>query len=285
MSVFLSYNINVTLRSPKEASPPPVVVVDDDEACTPPKKKHKKEHKHKHKKHSSEKAEKVKKHKKHKKHKHKHNEVEQHRSPVPSSKSERFTPDLSPKRDKKVVNGQVTTNNDKVTPDKKEVKTDADEIVKCVSGGLSSEHTLEIISSESEAEQEAECDSDAIDVSVIEADMDLEELMKQKELLQAEIAKAELDATPSPIVDKKKIVKPTKVEDEVILLDDSSDGEVEIKLKKKRSRSKERRIVISSRDYINRNDVKKYRSRSKERTYRDADRYKHDRSHNKEVGR
>lgn len=256
--------------------------MDDEEACTPPKKKHKKEHKHKHKKHSSEKA---KKHKKHKKHKHKHNEVEQHRSPVVSSKSERFTPDMSPKHDKKVVNGQVANKNDIVTPENKEIKTNADEVVKFVSDAISSEHTLEIISSESEPEQEAECDSDAIDVSVIEADMDLEELMKQKELLQAEIAKAELDATPSPIVDKRKIVKPIKVDDEVILLDDSSDGEVEIKLKKKTSKSKERRIVISNRDYINRNDVKKYRSRSKERSYRDADRYKHERSHNKEVGR
>lgn len=259
-----------------------MVVVDDEDACTPPKKKHKKEHKHKHKKHSGEKTEKAKKHKKHKKHKHKHNQVEEHRSPVPSSKTDRFTPDLSPKHDKKVANGQVDS--DKVTSESIEVKTDADEVVKFISGDLSTTHTLEVISSESEVEQEAECDSDAIDVSVIEADMDLEELMKQKELLQAEIARAELDATPSPVIDKKKTSKPIKVEDEVILLDDSSDGEVEIKRKRKQSKSKERRVVISTRDYANKNDIKKYRSRSRERNYRDGDRYKHEKSH-KEVTR
>lgn len=256
-------------------------MVDDDEANTPPKKKHKKEHKHKHKKHSAEKPEK-KKHKKHKKHKHKHNEAEEHRSPVPSNKSERFTPELSPKGDKKVANGQVASDKDKVSPQSKNVKADADEVVKFVSGGLSDTHTLEVISSESEPEQEAECDSDAIDVSVIEADMDLEELMKQKELLQAEIAKAELDATPSPVViDRKKNGKAPKVEDEIILLDDSSDGEVEVKRRKKKSRSRERRVVISTREYVSRNDVKRYRSRSKERNYV----HKHDRSYAKEVSR
>lgn len=259
-------------RSPKESGSPPIVVVDDDDACTPPKKKHKKEHKHKHKRHGGEKTEKAKKHKKHKKHKHKHsNAEEQQRSPVPSNKSERFTPELSPKT---VANGQVASDNDKVKPASKDLKTDADDVVKFVSAGLSATHTLEVISSESEPEQEAECDSDAIDVSVIEADMDLEELMKQKELLQAEIAKAELDAVPSPVVDAKRNGKPPKVDDEIILLDDSSDGEVEIKRKRRKSRSRERRVVISSRDYAGRNDGRKLRSRSKERSYREVERHR-----------
>lgn len=266
-------------------------MLDEEDACTPPKKKHKKEHKHKHKKHS---GEKTKKHKKHKKHKHKHSNVEeeeqQHRSPVANSTNERFTPELTPKRDKKgVINGQVVTN-DKVTTETKPVKTDADEIVKFVSRGLSSTHILEVISSESEAEQEAECDSDAIDVNVIEADMDLEELMKQKELLQAEIAKAELDATPSPVVvisgdGRRNGNKVAKVEDEVILLDDSSEGEIEVRQKRKKSKSRERRVVISGKEFVSRNEVKRYRSRSKERNYREFEKYKHDRGHNKEMNR
>lgn len=289
----------MVFRSPKEVASPVVVVLDEEDACTPPKKKHKKERKHKYKKHSGEKSEKIKKHKKHKKHKHKHNnvvETEQRspaqapppQPPVASNKTERFTPELTPKRDKKVANGQVV-DNVKVTTENKTIKTDADEVVKFVSGGISSTHTLEVISSESEPEQEAECDSDAIDVSVIEADMDLEELMKQKELLQAEIAKAELE-TPSPVVilvdGKKNGNKVTKVEDEVILLDDSSEGEVEIKQKRKKSKSRERRVVISSREYATRNDTKRYRSRSKERTnHRDSERQRHERAPTKEVNR
>lgn len=267
-----------------------MVVIDEEDACTPPKKKHKKEHKHKHKKHSAEKTEKTKKHKKHKKHKHKD---EGHKSPVvpapATNKSERFTPESTPKREKKVTNGQVVASVPVATTEPKAVPK-TDETVKFVSRGLSSAHTLEVISSESEAEQEAECDSDAIDVSVIEADMDLEELMKQKELLQAEIAKAEMDATSSPvmIVDgKKNGSKVTKVEDEVILLDDSSEGEMEVKQKRvRRSKSRERRVVISGREYGARNEVKRYnRSRSKERGYREVERQKHERVHNKEVGR
>lgn len=86
-----------------------MVVIDEEDACTPPKKKHKKDHKHKHKKHS---AEKTKKHKKHKKHKH-GKEQQERKSPAvvaSSNKSDRFTPELTPKRGEKkvvVVNGQV----------------------------------------------------------------------------------------------------------------------------------------------------------------------------------
>lgn len=133
---------------------------------------------------------------------------------------------------------------------------DVDELVDYVTSGMTASHTLEVISSESEdALPEQDCDSDAIDVGVIEADMDLEELMKQKELLQAEIARA----TDDPGIKNGKGAKM----DEVILLDDSSnDADVSaVKKKRKRSKSRERRIVIDHR----RIDIKKRRSISRER--------------------
>lgn len=198
-----------------------------------------------------------------------------------------------------------------------EPSTDAVATVEHLTRGLTSSssatHTLEVISSDSEPDHEQDCDSDAIDVSVIEADMDLEELMKQKELLQAEIARAELDTIPSPCVgagDAKKngskviaaAVVTSKVDDEVILLDDSSEGEVEVKLLqnnkrvvvKRRSKSRERRVVISGGSRNNEVVMKRFnRSRSKERVMsygggsRDVENRhsKHERGHNKEVGR
>lgn len=127
-------------KSSKEANSSTIVIEGSD---TPPKKKHKKEHKHKHKRHSGEKPEKTKKHKKHKKHKHKHTDAEEHRSPVNSSKSERFTPELSPKSDQKVANGQVPKEKEKeVIEVVEEVKTTVDEVVELV--GLSDTHSLEV---------------------------------------------------------------------------------------------------------------------------------------------
>lgn len=118
--------------------------------------------------------------------------------------------------------------------------------------------------------------------------MDLEELMKQKELLQAEIARAELDGTPSPLVRKNGKAPPTlPAEDEVILLDDSSEGETEVKQsRRKKSRSRERRVVISTREYgSGRGEVKRYRSRSREKGHREVERYKQERVYAKDRGR
>ncbi|XP_063920541.1 serine/threonine-protein kinase PRP4 homolog isoform X2 [Zophobas morio] len=141
--------------------------------------------------------------------------------------------------------------------------------------GLTESHSLEVISSESEdAVPETECDSDAIDVNVIEADMDLEELMKQKELLQAEIAKAEMESSTSPNVPKKNGKDP-KIVDEIILLDDSSnDGDIIPPKKAKRSPSRERRVVIERKDHYSKDDLK--RKHSQERTYREHEKLNRD---------
>lgn len=228
------------------------------------KKKHKKEHKHKHKKHSLDK-DKPKKHKKHKKNKRKPSEGSEG-----TPKSDRYTPELSPEliiQEPSVTNEQNDTNGttNKHSP-LKNAKTDADEVVNFIATGLSNTHSLEVISSESEdGVPDPDCDSDAIDMTVIEADMDLEELMKQKELLQAEIAKTAEIETISPNVEiNNKNGQALKTMDEIILLDDSSnDAEPQVKKRRKRSRSRERRVVIEKRD--RREEFKRKRSLSRER--------------------
>lgn len=268
------------------------------------KKKPKKEHKRKHKKRSTEKHDKTKKHKKHKKHKRKHSESVEETSSVKHDKSERYTPEpsipIEPVKETTphIINGKSSSLADK---ESKPVEIDTDKIVSYVSAGLSNTHSLEIISSESDDAPEVECDSDAIDVSVIEADMDLEELMKQKELLQAEIAKASNDFDEEIASSSEKANKVTKVSEEVILLDDSSNDSDNIdRPKRKRSASRERRVFIDKRD--TRYEDKRKRTKSKERyrnsdrvrdidKYRDTDRYKEkerqdeDRLHIKEHSR
>ncbi|CAH1170350.1 unnamed protein product [Phaedon cochleariae] len=180
------------------------------------KKKHKKDHKHKHKKHSSEKPnkEKSKKHKKHKKHKN-----------VEDDSNGRYTPD---KIEENVTNGKTVS-----------IKTDTESVVNFVADGLNKMKTdLEMISSESDDIPEADCDSVDIDMSLIEADMDLDDLMKQKELLQAQLAKAEIEGVLTPAEDHTKTEKPV---DEVILLEDSDESPVPKKMK---SQSRERKVVI-----------------------------------------
>lgn len=256
------------------------------------KRKTKKEHKRKHKKRSSEKHEKSKKHKKHKKHKRKHSESHEDGVSNKNDKCERYTPEISLEVAKEsnsdIINGKSSTIAEK---DNKTLETDTDNVVSYVSAGLSNTHSLEIISSESEDVPEAECDSDGIDVSVIEADMDLEELMKQKELLQAEIAKACTDVDEEIASSSEKHENTEKPADEIILLDDSSnDTDNVTKLKRKRSVSRERKVFIDKKSL--RHEDKRRRTKSKERywnseglrqdKYKDNDRYnERDRSDNR----
>lgn len=246
------------------------------DSSSPSRKKHKKEHKHKHKKH-----EKSSKHKKHKKHHSKHKKRNSE-----SSNSE-YNDDSKHKHHKHDKNGRFTpeskaktvlvaTNGSKSSPSpppashsssngtelvRKQVKEvidskldDTDELVDYIVADLTNKHSataLEVISSESEEDNGAvvgECDSDAIDVSVIEADMDLEELMKQKELLQAQLAKAEVGHATPVEADKKngKAAVPPQENDVILLEDSDSDhGKVD-KVHKKhyRKHSSERKVVI-----------------------------------------
>lgn len=215
------------------ASEKAITIRDDD-----PKRKHKKEHK-KHKKHESSKPDKVKKHKKHKKHKKRHSESDDE---ARVDRNDRYTPELSPKPAKGNVNNVTNGKSCSGSPDS--IPREADEIVDYIMEGATDvkANSLEIVSSESDdAAVEADCDSDAIDVNMIEADMDLEELMKQKERLQAEIARAMND---NDVKNGGAKVQPEPIA-EVILLDDSSNDEVSVKKKRHRSISHERRVVIT----------------------------------------
>ncbi|KAF5292109.1 hypothetical protein FQA39_LY14064 [Lamprigera yunnana] len=229
------------------------------------KKRPKKEHKckdHKHKKHTTDK---IKKHKKHKKHKKKYTE-EVTDNTRKSENYDRYTPEISSKKIEvsKASNNHITNGKSYSGVDTKgnNPKKLSDEPVT-----VFQTHTLEVISSESENEEpEADCDSDAIDVSVIEADMDLEELMRQKELLQAEIAKANSEIVSPTINIVQNVEIDGKTSDEVILLDDSSnDGMEEVTHNLKRPKSRERKVTISQTA-----PLKKIRTRSKEKSHPDG---------------
>lgn len=241
---------------------------------------------------------KLKKHKKRRKHKHKQKDISPVEKVSPQSdKNERYTPELSPKstpavcknKVNNIINGKSlsgmsknaeTTNTEPTVVSKPETEP-----------VVQKADSLEVISSESEdGVAEAECDSDAIDVNVIEADMDLEELMKQKELLQAEIAKADMETS----IPTEKLPKAAPaVVDEVILVDDSSNDEGTPATKKqKRSISRERRIVIERKESRNaREDLRRKRPepvrdqvKPKDRGYREPLKYSsesRDKDHNR----
>lgn len=207
-----------------------------DEEVVPKPKKHKKEHKHS-KKHSDKKVEKTKtkKHKKHKKHKHK---TKQPLSP------EHYTPE-------RVEPEQPVANGDKPN------STEIDQVTEFITEGLmlAKQASLEGISSEENSVDvpELDCDSDAIDMSVIEADMDLEELMKQKELLQAKLAGVQVVpvvAENVKVVSKERNSKVSTVVAQEIISVLDSDEEPEKKKTKKESAAAAARERIRDKDRL-----------------------------------
>ncbi|XP_066250833.1 uncharacterized protein Prp4k [Euwallacea similis] len=217
----------------------------------PPKKKHKKEHKHKHKKHTTEKPDKHKKHKKHKKLKHK------------EASPEHYTPERKAPTEALPVNG-------KQTKPKKELRTtEIKDVTEFITKGLTTKlPSLEGISSEENSMDvpEQDCDSDAIDMSVIEADMDLEELMKQKELLQAQLASASVEEVAEVVtVTEKSGSKEQKIviEQEIISLLDS-DEEPERKRSNRSSVHSKERIRDKNRKIRELLEKDKQRQRDKE---------------------
>lgn len=180
----------------------------------------------------------MKKHKKHKKSKRK------------IAEPECYTPE---RKETAIVNGD-NRSEEKMIDDVKAA-------VDIISEGLRDKKmSLEVISSESDDVPEADCDSIDIDMNVIEADMDLEELMKQKELLQAQLARAESEDIREPET------KNGRGGDEVILLDDSDEADA-TQVSKKRSRSIERRVQVRPKD-----DIKRRRTDSRDRSYKDHER-------------
>ncbi|XP_055688282.1 serine/threonine-protein kinase PRP4 homolog [Lutzomyia longipalpis] len=201
------------------------------------RKKHKKHKKHKKagKVDRAEKGEKVKKHKKHKK---RRREEESIREAVPV-----VVLDEEPVRKKMVVE---KSNGHSVKGKKAKIPTDPSKLVEIITKSLdpTSGPALEIVSSESDDTEGLVEDCASPDVAVIEDDLNLEELMKQKALLQARLgaylSDSELeDGRISKAQSGEKDGK-GKTESDVILLDDSS-GEAIVKVdsapKRHRSRS------------------------------------------------
>lgn len=247
------------------------------------KKKHKKDKK-KHKKHDEEKGDghKVKKHKKHKKHKKsKHGE-----------KAYTPEPKIVTAQTSKIVTTKISPTNGKHDP----ISTDVNKAVEYISEGLTSHQTLlenlDVISSDSDNNgPEVDCDSDAINVvEDLEGDMDLEELMLQKERLQAEIART-IAALPSvdaiPLDNETLKSNGNDKNDKIMisLLDDSSNEAIAIansETKRKRKSSETRSLSASNKDKRSKvvaksiADSDKHSSRketsAKERTDRDRSR-------------
>ncbi|XP_037044330.1 serine/threonine-protein kinase prp4 [Bradysia coprophila] len=244
------------------------------------KKKHKKHKKHK----KSGKVDKVEKDlhakKKHKKqHKRKHRESDDSSSDVgeklpikivPTSLSSKFTEIMK-------TNGHSTTTGlaAKLIKSMKKpaVPTDPTALVEMITQSLDPNAlpSLEIVSSESESDGPAEeVDVDSPDVAVIEDELNLEELMKQKALLQARLGNIASESEEESAVEPKRVevkqVAPKKISD-VILLDDSS-GEV---LMRTSSTKKRQRSSSVSRDRKRREER---RESSRERYNREQDKMK-----------
>lgn len=249
------------------------------------KKKHKKHKKHK----KSVKVEKLDKDlhskKKHKKqHKRKHRESEDSSSDVaeklptknaPTSLSSKFTEIMK-------TNGHSTTTGLAAklikSIKKPAVPTDPTALVEMITQSLdpNAPPSLEIVSSESESDGAIQdVDVDSPDVAVIEDELNLEELMKQKALLQARLGNIASESEEERPVDGRietKPAAPNKMSD-VILLDDSS-GEV---MTRTTATKKRQRSASLSRDR-NYKRKEERRESSRDRFNREQDKMKQRRS-------
>lgn len=275
--------------------------------------KKKKKKKHKHKKHSSTDKNSSGHIKKHKKHKRKRStsltsdsdikqpkiidEKDDLTPEILSDKSGRYTPEPikrkvpDVKSDNNIINGKEKDVIETLP------STDSSTVVEYLTEGLNKECSLEVVSSESEdaVPVNDDCDSVDIDVAVIEDDIDLEELMKQKELLQARLGEymSDSEGTPTePISETKKV---PKQDNEIILLDDSSNDSFS-NAKKTEVPSNRRVVVRREHSNLRRDERKRSRSfdrrlpirekhRMREKEYDYRDKYKRDRSRSRSRDR
>lgn len=147
---------------------------------------------------------------------------------------------------------------------KPKIPTDPSKLVEMITQSLDqTEPSLEIVSSESDSDGgQIPVDVDSPDVAVIEDELNLEELMKQKALLQARLGviTSDTDEEEPPVADVGKVAaeKIDKTANDVILLVDDSSGEaIRAKIKaaapkrvakrsRSRSREKKRAATASS---------------------------------------
>ncbi|XP_024946486.1 serine/threonine-protein kinase PRP4 homolog isoform X3 [Cephus cinctus] len=171
-----------------------------------------------------------------------------------------------PKKERDNENGSV---DDKTVP--RVIHKEAD-----VNGKVANSQ-LEIVSTEeSDDEKLVDLDSDEVDCTIIEDDIDLEELMKQKERLQACLVQYLSDESDKEGKEpEQEVVKVSETPDVILVEDDSGDDSATRK-KRQRSRSGsrerkkiskiERRVVVDmTRDRRSREEPKDKRRESERR--------------------
>ncbi|XP_072763919.1 uncharacterized protein Prp4k [Anoplolepis gracilipes] len=157
--------------------------------------------------------------------------------------------------------------------------------------GKTKTSVLEVVSEESEDEKLVDLDSDEVDCTIIEDDIDLEELMKQKERLQACLVQYLSDESEKGEDKELQEDEETKITTEtpdVILVEDDSDTN-DVPLKKRtrsKSSSRERKKVVKveRRVIVDMTRDRKTREQHKDKR-RDSDRKKDDKVRPREEGK
>ncbi|XP_032675999.1 serine/threonine-protein kinase PRP4 homolog [Odontomachus brunneus] len=161
--------------------------------------------------------------------------------------------------------------------------------------GKAKNSVLEILSTEeSEDEKLVDLDSDEVDCTIIEDDIDLEELMKQKERLQACLANVQYLSDESEKVDDKvssreeeETKTATETPDVILVEDDSDTNDVPPKKRaRSKSGSRERKKVIKAerRVVVDMTRDRKIREQHKDKR-RDFDRKRDEKVRPREEGK
>lgn len=170
------------------------------------------------------------------------------------------------------------------------ISTDPDELVSIIKKTIDAKalQTTTVLSSASDSEGVIEEDCDSPDVAVIEDELNLDELMRQKRLLQARLGDYMSDSDPGTPKDSDKKSAKRKQESDVILLDSSPEHpKVVEKRARKSSPPKERKSRTDeggarekqreSREQRESSAQRSDRKRAEERRKRDNEnRYKED---------
>lgn len=173
------------------------------------------------------------KRKKHKHHKHSHHKSKKHHT----------TEKVIKKGHKKHKHKHKAKHAKADKTDKLEVKIEEIITIKPATNGngVAAPENLEpvVISEDEESDvvpSLPQSDSEDVDVGIIEDDMNLEELMKQKELLQARLGAYESENDESEGLVSEKLVKEKEKEPPVINLIDDDDETFEVKPAPKKER-------------------------------------------------
>lgn len=211
-----------------------------------------------------------KKKRKHKHHKHKRDKIiEKEDGKLDRQERKRHKKHKHPKKERNNQNGTV---DEKVIP--RVIQKEAN-----VNGKVEISQ-LEVVSTEeSEDEKLVDLDSDEVDCTIIEDDIDLEELMKQKERLQACLVQYLSDESEKEDKELQQVeIKVSNTPDVILVEDDSGEDSVPRKKRpRSRSGSRERKRVsrIERRVVVDMSRDRRSREEPKDRR-RDSDRRRDD---------